>query len=97
MSQVRQINDLFSPEAKSVRFAKTLIEFYKSSDPHVKLDLEPGLCSLVSAIQKRLEDAYLQQSLETFLAEEGMAPVMARWELQRELENQSAARSSGKV
>jgi hypothetical protein len=78
MSTVRQIDELFSPEAKGVRLVKTLVEFYKSSDPDIRIELEPGLHSLVSVIQNRLEDADHRQSLDAFLAGEGLVPQPGR-------------------
>jgi hypothetical protein len=74
MSTVRQIDDIFSSEAKSVRLIKALVEFYKSSEPDAQHALEPGLHALVAAIQDRLHDADQRKSLETFLADEGVVP-----------------------
>lgn len=76
MSTVRQIDDIFSSEAKSVRLAKTLVEFYKSSDPDLQHELEPGIVSLVSVLQHRLKDADKRASLETFLSDEGLVPLL---------------------
>lgn len=76
MSTVRQIDEIFSSEAKSVRLAKTLVEFYKSADQDLQHELEPGMVSLLSVIQHRLRDADKRESLETFLADEGMLSVM---------------------
>ena len=73
MSTVRQIDDIFSSEAKGIRLVKALVEFYKASEPDVQQALEPGMYSLVSAIQTNLRSAAHRESLETFLAEEGMA------------------------
>jgi hypothetical protein len=86
MSETRTIDQIFSLEAKGVYLVKALVEFYKSSAPHVQQDLEPGLFSVVSVIRNRLEDPYIRRSLETLLADEGMAPVMASRELAGELE-----------
>jgi hypothetical protein len=94
MSTVRQIDELFSSEAKSVRLVKALVEFYKSSDPDVRHELEPGFYSLVSVIQHRIKDPEHRQSLQTVLADEGLVPVMDRWELKHELES---AAPRGKV
>jgi hypothetical protein len=74
MSETRTIDQIFSLEAKGVHLVKALVEFYKSSAPHVQQDLEPGLFSLVSVIRNRLEDPYIRQSLESFLAVEGIKP-----------------------
>jgi hypothetical protein len=72
MSTVRQIDDIFSSEAKGVRLVKTLVEYYKSSDPDLQHALEPGMVFLVSAIQNRLKDTDQRESLESFLSDEGV-------------------------
>jgi hypothetical protein len=78
MGTVRQIDELFSPEAKGVRLVKTLVEFYNSSDPDVRNELEPGVHSVVSVIQNRLKDADRRQSLDAFLTGEGLVPQRGR-------------------
>ncbi len=80
MSEARTIDQLFSPEAQGVRLVKALVEFYKASSPDTQADLGPGVHTLVSVIQKRLTDGYVKKTLADFLEEEGMVPLMRRWE-----------------
>jgi hypothetical protein len=91
MSEVRTIEQLFSPEAQSVRLVQSLIEFYKSSAPGAQHELELGFSALVSTIQNRLTDEYNRKSLTDILENEGMTPVMDRWEFECELPNKSTA------